>query len=242
MKENNKALNDGYFLKSFIRGLKEKVGKFVAMQKRATLLSTTQLALQSDEIVNLLTKGQRMPTKAPLTSSTTHVKSKGLNKPKLPPIKRLTPEEMKTMREKILCSNCDEIFHLGHKCKKVYLILVEGDEEEEVEVGETLELDEMSSDQKEPHIPLNVIIGQTLPDTIKLLGKAAGREITILLDSGNTHNFLNLHIATKLGCVVEYTQPCVVTIADGNKIECNSRCPHFEWGMGRTNLVHLSGY
>lgn len=42
MKESNKVLTDEYFMDSFVGGLKEKINKFVVMQKPITLLSATQ--------------------------------------------------------------------------------------------------------------------------------------------------------------------------------------------------------
>lgn len=174
---------------------------------------------------------KKIPLKNIATFSNTQSKSEGgFTESKLPPIKRLTLEEMKAMREKNLCFNCDEIIHIGHECKKLYLIL--GEEDDNEDVGDTLELDEIRGDQGEPQSSLNAVIGQSLADTIKLLSRAKRKEIAILLDSGSTHNFLNPYTIERLGCVMEYTNPCVVTIADENKVECNSRCPYFEWEMG----------
>lgn len=112
----------------------------------------------------------------------------------------------------------------------MYLIL--GEEDDNEEAGDTLKLDEIGEDQGEPQIPLNVVLGQSIADTIKLLGKAKGKEIIILLDSGSTHSFLDPHTTKRLSCVMEFTNPWVVTIVDGNRVECNSRCPCFKWEMG----------
>lgn len=82
-------------------------------------------------------------------------------------------------------------------------------------------------------------MGQIQADTIKLLGRAGSKEIVILLDSESTHNCLNPQTASKLGCVVEYTRSSVVIVVDGNKMECNSRCPQFEWRCEGVSLAHL---
>lgn len=39
-------------------------------------------------------------------------------------------------------------------------------------------------------------------------------------------------MAKMLGFVIEDTAPWVVTVADGNRVECNSKCPYFESEMG----------
>lgn len=47
-----------------------------------------------------------------------------------------------------------------------------------------------------------------------------------------SHSFMDTNTTKKLGCVVEYTSPLMVTIVDSSKMECNSRCPKFEWQVG----------
>ena len=42
------------------------------------------------------------------------------------PIKRLTTSQMQERMDKRLCYNCDEKYHLGHKCNKPKLYLLEG--------------------------------------------------------------------------------------------------------------------
>lgn len=187
------------------------------------------MAIHSEELVQLLTKGQKYGMKqSPIIILGVNKTKVGNNRPKPPPIKRLTPEKMRARRKKNLCFNCDEIFHVGHKCKKLYMILAEDDEEN----NKTLAIEVSKIEYKEPQISLNVVSGQTPANTIKLLGRAGGYELVILMDSGSTHSFLDPHIAKRLGCLIEYTNPWVVTVADENKVECNSRCPHFKWEMG----------
>lgn len=138
-----------------------------------------------------------------------------------------------------MCFNCDETYHLGHKSKRLFLIWVE-DEEEGLE--EPLRLQELEDNQKEPQVSLNAVAGCTHSDTIKLLGRAANKNIIILLDSGSTHSFLDPNVAKMLGCMIEVTKPWVVTVADGNRVECNSKCPCFEWeiwGFKFTTPVRL---
>lgn len=140
MKETNKVFTDEYFMESFIGGLKEEVGKLVTLQEPASLFSATQLALKSEDIVQLLTKGQKLTPKAAPTPVHPYVRTEGgTNKLKLPPpIKRLAPEEMRLRRKKNLHFNYDETFHSGHKCKKLYLILGNDNDEDKEEKGYTL--------------------------------------------------------------------------------------------------------
>ncbi|XP_051141300.1 uncharacterized protein LOC127258493 [Andrographis paniculata] len=202
LREDNKALREKYFVESFIGGLREKIGKFVTMQKPNTLRNAIQLAIQSEDIVNLLTKGHRGLKRGSSHQPTVPVTKIGSDvaKPKLPPIRR------------------------------VYLIIGEDDGESETDIG-TLELGECQG-VEEPQISLNVVAGQVPSNTIKLLGKSNNYELVILLDSGSTHTFLDPKTASKLRCTMEFTNPWLITIADGNKVECRSKCHMFAWEMG----------
>lgn len=208
MKERTSAFTDEYFLESFIGGLKDEIGRMVALQEPTSLLKATQLAVQSKELIQLLTKGHKYGVKPSFSPSTGVNKAKGVNfKSKLPPIKRLTPEEVKARREKNLCFNCDDTYHAGHRCKKLYMILADDHEEENGITGDTQILDVSEVESKDPQISLNAVNGQIPTNIIKLLGKSAGCELVILLDSGSTHSFLDYNTAKRLGCVIEFTSP-----------------------------------
>jgi len=60
------------------------------------------------------------------------------------------------------------------------------------------------------------------------LGK---KTIHILIDSGSTHNFLDVNLAKKLGCKMEPIVVQAVTIADGNQLQCQYICRNFTWQM-----------
>lgn len=59
-----------------------------------------------------------------------------------------------------------------------------------------------------------------------------GISINIIIDSGSTHNFLELSMAKKLGCIVSSMSPHdVVNVANGNHIACQQKCASFSWVM-----------
>lgn len=74
-----------------------------------------------------------------------------------------------------------------------------------------------------------------------------GHPIHILINSGSTHNFLDLALVSKLGCTVEQVEPQAVTVAGGSHIACQSKCPKFQWQMNGhkfeadTLLISLGG-
>jgi len=53
----------------------------------------------------------------------------------------------------------------------------------------------------------------------------------ILLDSGSTHNFLDISMAKRLGCTIEKTPVQAVTVADGSKLQCLHICKGFKWKL-----------
>jgi len=62
-------------------------------------------------------------------------------------------------------------------------------------------------------------------------GKMGKRRIMVLIDSDNTHSFLNEVTATKLGCTLMDTTPLSVIIANGNKMYSNYKSVGFKWLM-----------
>lgn len=95
---------------------------------------------------------------------------------KVPPARRLTPAEMDVRRKQNLCFNCDEVYHIGHKCKKVFVILVE----DQVDDDNELVFEEPKEDDQNLRVSLNALNGLFTPDTVKLAGSKGKQTITIL--------------------------------------------------------------
>lgn len=55
---------------------------------------------------------------------------------------------------------------------------------------------------------------------MRVVGLAEKKAIHILIDTGSTHNFLDLEYARTMGCTLEPISQQSVTVADGNKISC----------------------
>lgn len=68
------------------------------------------------------------------------------------------------------------------------------------------------------------------------------------MDYGSTHNFLDLELAKKMGCVIKIIPSQAVTVANGNHLACQHVCKCFKWEMqGRTftgdvMLISLEGF
>ncbi|CAL5328511.1 unnamed protein product [Camellia sinensis] len=138
------------------------------------------------------------------------------------PIKRLSSAELHDRRSKGLCFNCNEKFSPGHRCKKLFLIEGSWSDEEDDEVD--IEVIEFKENEKTPGILLHAIYGTRASQTMKVRGRIGQHQITLLIDSGSTHNFLNSKVARKLGVSPNSTSKFEVVVANGEKISNSGRC------------------
>ncbi|XP_057780007.1 uncharacterized protein LOC130998610 [Salvia miltiorrhiza] len=226
---------EDYFVKSYLSGLKDEISNMVEMFNPRTLGQAIKLAKRQElQLLSLgrgpkqVSKVQESNWKKPQESNTPKGSTVvGVSDHKTSNFRKLTPEEIEIRRKKKLCFNCDEPYQIGHKCKKLFTIICE-ESQEEVE----LVLHAVEEAEDDFQISVNALAGQLAPDTIRLQGKVGRHSITILIDTGSTHSFLDEMAARRIGCEVEYTNPLLVTVADGGRIECNTRCPKLEWEMG----------
>nr|KYP76696.1 Transposon Ty3-I Gag-Pol polyprotein [Cajanus cajan] len=64
---------------------------------------------------------------------------------------------------------------------------------------------------------------------MRVTGLFKKKPLHILIDSGSTHNFLDVHLAKKLGCEISSMDPLSVTVADGARVQINSMVKGFSW-------------
>lgn len=116
----------------------------------------------------------------------------------------LTVEERKERTAKGLCFNCDKSYVPGHKCKGrlfrmdvesncLVLLLEQRGNDEEDEEG--------SSSATE--INLYAFSKTFNPRIIRLTGWVRNRLLSVLIDSGNTHNFVQEPVANRLGYEIQ---------------------------------------
>ncbi|XP_065852143.1 uncharacterized protein [Euphorbia lathyris] len=128
-----------------------------------------------------------------------------------PPIKRLGRAEMAERRAKGQCFNCDDLYSVGHKCKRLVCLLMDDLEHEEETEG-----------SYEPEISLHAITGIRNSQTMQLQAHVAGPPMLILVDSGSTHNFVNKQVALHLKLPVTVKLGLQLTVANGEKKERKS--------------------
>lgn len=126
----------------------------------------------------------------------TYTSSSSNTKPNSYIIKRLTPAEMQKRREMGLCYNCDEKYVPGHLCKKqqIYMLKVGDEIEDENIEAEILEEEELDYSEEIPsgmEISMRALNGAVNHTTLRVKGMVKKKPLTILIDSGSTHSFLD---------------------------------------------------
>ena len=62
------------------------------------------------------------------------------------------------------------------------------------------------------------------------------RPLHILIDSGSTHNFLDVEVAKKLGCKTTSINPMRVDVANGSSLSCVAACKGLNWTLQGTQF------
>lgn len=123
-----------------------------------------------------------------------------------PPIKKLSPAEMKVRREKGLFYNCNEKYSLGHRCKVQRLYLLDGaqiegkfTDQEAKQLSEEAKVSQEFQEEASPEISLHAISGTLATQTMRLKGIINRPPVVVQIDSESTHNFIDLATARKTG-------------------------------------------
>ncbi|XP_026399861.1 uncharacterized protein LOC113295752 [Papaver somniferum] len=149
-----------------------------------------------------------------------------------------------------LCFNCDEAYKRGHVCKKQYLCVLIGEEAEEIYdtgVDTSNETDEEPPLESDMVISIHALTGTVSGETIIIPGFIKKKAISILTDTGSTHNFIDSALAVSLQCSIAQTGNLLVTVANGDKTVSSGVFFQLEWTMqgykfsGDLRLLPLGG-
>ncbi|RRT31560.1 hypothetical protein B296_00029406, partial [Ensete ventricosum] len=123
-----------------------------------------------------------------------------------PAPKKLTRDELHERSAKELCWHCDEPWSHEHHCKKGRLLMIELAEDEDNKTSEeALEPKEeaMEEESQPANYAVHALAGYSNPQMIKVGGLLKQQLITVLIDTGNTNNFLNSKVAACLTLQIE---------------------------------------
>jgi hypothetical protein len=136
------------------------------------------------------------------------------------PRRRLSPGETAQRRAEGLCYNCDEKCILGHRCKKLFIIEVVGFEDDDEEVDEEIECSALSGALDALGISLHAITGVRAKgyQTMKVYVSVGDAVVVALLDSGSSHNFIDVDMARCAGVAIRPRAGLSVAVANGDMI------------------------
>ena len=148
----------------------------------------------------------------------------------------MTSAERAEKLAKGLCFFCDQPYERGHKCniKKIQLFLIEipgKDDEELAELVQETDEDLGGRMEDQPQISMHTLSGSKSFQTMRVKGLYGRTPLHILIDSDNTHNFLDITLAKRLGCRMEEIPAQSITVADGHNLQCLYVCKGFKWKM-----------
>ncbi|KAG8639715.1 hypothetical protein MANES_14G163466v8 [Manihot esculenta] len=151
------------------------------------------------------------------------------------PTRQYTHQEFFDLRAKGLCYKCKQPFSPTHKCLNKYLravIVGEDDEpQEEMEADAAiLEPDSQAiviSDNahfSKMELSLYSVGEISSPKTTKMQGKIENHTISIMVDSGASHNFVFGKMVSKLGLPMEDTSIFGVKLGDAHRVQSSGVC------------------
>jgi len=256
-----RGVSDRNRLSCFLSGLKDDIRLPVRMLHPTSLIAAFGLAKLQEEYLQSFRRPVRSATSSfssgrqlswnhagTVSSPVTTPASAPLALPAKPhaglPIHRISPAQMKERRERGLCYYCDDKWQPGHKCKSPSLYLLSGLEllsdvapddvyfDSTDTIEPTPEFDVVEC--KDPEISLNAISGSLGAKSMRLLGFLLQHRVSILVDSGSSHNFLDQSLLLKVPLSLEPTNRLQVNIADGTTIPCS--------GMASSVSLRIQGH
>lgn len=108
-------------------------------------------------------------------------------------------------------------------------IILQGEEGELIQIEDNCE------------VSIHAITGTQGVHTMKLQGHVKNAHISMLLDSGSTHNFISQALVRKLQLTTEPCSPIKVTVANGDSLQCDKKnfTIQMEVGLGRISDFHV---
>lgn len=139
------------------------------------------------------------------------------------------------MRAKGLCYKCKQPFHPMYEYpnKSIRAIIV-GEYEEAVsnEISEVAEMESSEFNGIQLHkyhflnmeLPFYSVGGIFLSKTMKLRGLVQQKGITVMIDSGASHNFISDRLVLQLQKLIDHTPIFGVRLGDGHRVQFSGVC------------------
>ncbi|KAF8405656.1 hypothetical protein HHK36_007732 [Tetracentron sinense] len=208
---------------TFVEGLRPDIRREVKIYRPRTRVAVFSFARVQEEKLSEETRRTTRAFNRPNTggngSSSTPTRKTA----------RLTQEELKEKTAKGIYWHCDEKWQRGHVCKQGKLLMIEPMVEQmalEMDNDEAAQEDEelIGGDDGKVTYTVHSLAGYSNPQTMKVNGLLKCQQVTVLIDTGSTNNFLDENIAKKFSIPTEDCEPIDVTLTDGGTLTCKSKC------------------
>ncbi|XP_017438444.2 uncharacterized protein LOC108344526 [Vigna angularis] len=241
-----------FALNCFISGLTPEIHREVQALRPASLDHATQLAKLQEDKIEERRRSFRPKTQIPATNFNTALPPATAPPTLLPApqprinFRRLNPEDMAARREKGLRYNCDEIFTPSHRCKgKFFLFTTEDPITDDFTPDPTMLLDPPSptavADGNHSQVSLHAFTGGVGSSTIRLQGQIGNNPVSILVDGGSDHNFIQDWVAKFLDLPSIPYNPLTVMVGSGNLLRCDRLCLEVELKI-QEHTLHVNFY
>ncbi|XP_042948527.1 uncharacterized protein LOC122281239 [Carya illinoinensis] len=237
---------------TFVDGLKPWLAKEIKLKQPTRLQKVMRMAEileESTHIEKRHSKDMRSKFSKPLQTKVLWKDKEvegSASKPKPYKVKKLSREEVQKRIKKGLSFKCGHKWSKDHKCKARQAYVLLEDETSEVEEDGHVETTSEESEQEEAEssepleeaeLSLNAISSVPRPTSMRVMAWVGKFEVTLLVDSGSTHNFINANIMTKIGLKPCAIEPFEVKVANGNKLRCEALVKEVKMNMQGVRIV-----
>ncbi|KAF3773702.1 hypothetical protein EJ110_NYTH54786 [Nymphaea thermarum] len=217
--------------------IEEKIRRLAAYHRPASPSTPTRgrPSFSPSHFPRARTPERRTPTSPPRRPAGTQVKF-------------ITPQEREDRIKQGMCFYCPEKYFKGHKCKANMTYQVIEEEEEALPSEDSIPALEGHEEKGESSHPQQAIVPQAYfamsrdfgPNAMRVEGTLGKLRVTILVDTGVTHNFISHPIAVSAQCKRTPHPPFEVMVGGGSTISCHETCEGVEIQLqGTTYRVDL---
>ncbi|XP_061337226.1 uncharacterized protein LOC133284249 [Gastrolobium bilobum] len=230
--------SDAVLMSFFVSGLLPDLRRAIQLHSPTSLHQAMQLAITYDAHFVELRSSFTAPgtKKSCVKSSYTVEQPKPLttilpsSKPVLPalpstvPFKKLSHEELLKKRELGICYTCDEKWNPRHKCQSKFFLLVGDFEEIAEEADEHIVWQPEGTPEVTHAAALHSLKGDKNPRAIQFRVQLHNRMVSILVDSGSSHNFLQKQLVEDMGLSTLKVPRMRVFLGNGEFMVCDRKC------------------
>jgi Ty3 transposon capsid-like protein/Retroviral aspartyl protease len=238
---------DEFYLLGFLSGLKEEIADAVLLYNPSTLKQAYKLSRQIEKSLESQTKMLRPVFKnfsshifkqnKPREEKSEISQSDSVKLPESSNHRSLTLEQKKTLG---LCFKCGDKIFPGHKCKPQGILVLENEETcDDNTYSHDAELSQHITnvpDIDQAVITMCAAHASCKHRTFRLQGQIGSTSILAMIDSGNTHSFINPTIVQLLSLPTVKCETLTVITASGTRLTTNLFCENQQFFCAVTVL------